>query len=112
MKKTFCVWGIVFGIIIVVFGIFVMMQNPGSNNMVSTSFGADFYTYSYKATHEAAENIYYLSHIVRIGISLLLISIGITDICAFGVAMSNDSNKQVIIEKETKEMNDGALPPL
>ncbi len=84
MKKVFCIIGLVVGAHMMIFGFIVMGLEDGSTYLYSTTFGADFYTYSYRATRVAAENVGYLTIIVQKGLSFLLIGLGAMDICMFG----------------------------
>ena len=92
MKKAFSTIGIIVGIAIVVMGIVVLRLKTGETYVESTSFKGDFYTYSYRATRIAAQNIGYLAQIVSKGIGFLLMAIGVTDICVFGCKLA-DTNK-------------------
>ena len=49
-----------------------------------TSFGADFYTYSYQATAKAANNVRYVLQAVQDGFFYLLLALGLTDLAYFG----------------------------
>ena len=59
-EKTWAVIGLLLGIIVVVVGV-VFMATPaaeyGTNTPEYASFGADYYTYQYDATRDAAINI-------------------------------------------------------
>lgn len=59
-EKTWVVIGLLLGIVVVVVGI-VFMATPaaeyGTNTPEYASFGADYYTYQYDATRDAAINI-------------------------------------------------------
>ncbi len=89
MKKIFSIVGIAVGAMIIIFGIVMIGMSIGSSYLLSTEFGADFYTYSYRATKAAADNVRALSRIAREGFGFLLIAIGATDVCAFGCKLAD-----------------------
>ena len=74
--------GFVLGVATIIGGIVVLDMTKGSY-ADSATFGADFYTYSYRATRYAANNIYALADIVRTGLGFLLISLGGAEILFF-----------------------------
>lgn len=79
MKKhtVFPIIGIVFGVVIIILGLCTL----GMGSFVDhASFGGDFYTYSYRATRYAANNIFKLTKAV----GCLTISFGLFDIAYFG----------------------------
>ena len=61
MKKVFSIGGICMGILIMIIGICLAFgaadAHVGSSVDSSASFGADFYTYEYKATASAANSV-------------------------------------------------------
>lgn len=75
MQKIWNIAGIVLGIALIVTGVVFMLTTDGNPQSSSTyptkdvEFGADFYTYQYAATRDAAENT---SHIVSNSFSLVL----------------------------------------
>lgn len=87
MKKLFPILGIVCGIVCCILGIVLMDASVGVY-ADSASFGADFYTYSVKATAVAANNVRHLAEAVVDGFSYLLLAIGLTDICLFGCKLT------------------------
>lgn len=93
MKKGFCIAGMCVGVIMIVIGL------AGSNiNAVfygdypdSASFGADFYTYIYTATHDAASNVadlgYFMMTAMKAVAGLLgrfIAAFGAVVVCFFG----------------------------
>ena len=117
MKKTFSIIGIVVGAIVIVFGFIVMGLDTGSSYLYSTEFGGDFYTYSYKATRIAAENVNALAEIVNKGIAFILIAIGATDICVFGCKLADAKNPQITsapitVKQETQAEVSEELPEI
>lgn len=67
--------GISIGTLTLIFGLVMLGYEIGSEPDYA-SFGADFYTYTYRGIRIAAENIYQLAKIVKDGFSFILISIG------------------------------------
>lgn len=100
MKKTFCTAGIVAGAIIVIFGFIVLSLDTGYSGLESTSFGGDFYTYSYRATRVAAQNVCDLAEIVKKGFSFILIALGATDICFFGSKLPEKAEKKINVAED------------
>ena len=103
MKKIFCVIGIIVGMIIIILGFVVLGLDTGSSYISSAEFGADFYTYCYKAIKIAADNVISMAKIVNRGIAFLLIAIGATDICIFGYKLVDEKNLQIIPVIDSKE---------
>lgn len=93
MKKISIV-GVVIGVLTVIVGIIVLNMYTGSNP-TSTSFGADFYTYIYRATRIAASNINDLGKILCCGLGFVLISMGLTEICVFLLMMKKNTQQPV-----------------
>ncbi|MBQ3080876.1 MAG: hypothetical protein IJB76_04110 [Clostridia bacterium] len=61
IAKILSLLGIVAGVFFIIAGINCMDVNYYSGGyLADTSFGADFYTYQYKATRIAAQNVTYL----------------------------------------------------
>lgn len=120
MKKTFSMIGIIAGaIIIIILGIVVLALDTGTTYVESASFGADFYTYSYKAIKIAAQNVGNLANIASKGIGFLLIAIGITDICVFGCKLADIKEPPsalpatpITVKEETPEEVAAELPEI
>lgn len=114
MKKKFSLIGMIVGVAIIVLGIVVLSLDIGGGYLESTSFGGDFYTYSYRATRTAANNVGDLISAFKIGVGFLLISIGATDICVFGCKMAEakESASPVTVKAETAEDIASELPEL
>ncbi len=74
--------GFALGVATIVMGVLVLDCSTG-NYADSATFGADFYTYMYKAGRYAANNITYLAEIVKLGFGALLISLGGFEIIFF-----------------------------
>lgn len=85
LLKIIAVIGILAGVAIVVLGFVTMDAYSGSWANTSTSFGGDFYTYSYQATAKAVNNVDNLGELMANAMGYLLIAIGLTDICFFGL---------------------------
>ncbi len=82
-RRTFStLLGFALGVATIVMGVMVLDCSTGSY-ADSASFGADFYTYMYKAGRYAANNIIYLAEIVKLGFGALLISLGGFEIIFF-----------------------------
>ena len=87
-KKTHIVSliGILFGVVILVLAlVYHGDAASGSSADSYTSFGADFYTYSYQATAKATNNIRLVLQAVQDGFFYLLLALGLTDIAYFSV---------------------------
>lgn len=85
MKQKVCIAGVVLGIIMLILGIVVLSgSGRDADALLSfdgeqperTSFGADFYTYSYKASRAAANNLADLGELVEDAIGVLLLAFG------------------------------------
>ena len=87
MKKIASFVGIAAGILSMIFGFITFGKGVGSAPDYA-SFGADFYTYQYRATRYAASNLRDLSEIARFAGGALLVVIGLTLICYFLVKLS------------------------
>ena len=85
LAKIICLVGIIGGIIVILLGISVMDSFSGSWSDTYTSFGADFYTYSYKATARAGNNIDALGDMLENALGCILIAMGIFDSCYFAL---------------------------
>lgn len=77
--------GIVAGLLVIIFGIIVMSSYSGSWSSTTTSFGADFYTYSYQATARAGNNVRELGEMMQQAFGFILIAMGLFDCCYFGL---------------------------
>lgn len=83
-KEVFLVVGMLVGVLAIILGVIILVQENASMVSTSTSFGADYYTESYKAMAYTVRNIYYLYDLVSKGLGFLLIVFGFSDICYFG----------------------------
>lgn len=77
--------GVAAGLLVIIFGIIVLDSYNGYWSDTSTSFGADFYTYSYKATARAGNNINNLGEMLQQAFGFILIAMGLFDCCYFGL---------------------------
>ncbi len=77
--------GVVAGVLVIIFGIIVMGSYSGSWSDTSTSFGGDFYTYSFRATARAGNNVKNLGEMLQQAFGFLLIAMGLFDCCFFGL---------------------------
>jgi hypothetical protein len=105
MKKAFTVLGMIVGICFVVLGYKILSMEVRYEYITVpsyvTKFGADFYTEIYQVTHAAGGNTGKLiqttadtAAIVKDGFAYLLMALGATDFCAFGIALSNGKSKR------------------
>jgi hypothetical protein len=85
LAKIISLIGVAAGILVIVLGIVVMSSYSGSWSDTSTSFGADFYTYSYKATARAGNNIDEVGDMLQQALGFILIAMGLFDSCYFGL---------------------------
>lgn len=85
MKQKVCIAGVVLGVIMLILGIVVLSGSGGDTDALlsfsgeeprATSFGGDFYTYSYKASRAAANNLADLGELVEDAIGVLLMAFG------------------------------------
>ncbi len=97
LAKIIAIIGIAAGILMIILGIVVMNSYSGSWSSTTTSFGGDFYTYSYKATARAGNNIDEVGDMLQLALGFILISMGLFDGCYFGL-------KFAAIPAEPKEM--------
>lgn len=79
MKKAALVIAILLGVLAIIVGIATMNMNE-TTVMNTAEFGADFYTYQYKATRAAANNLDLIYDMVSDCFGWLFIFIGGTDI--------------------------------
>lgn len=84
MNKVLAIAGIVCGIATIIIGVTLLKADCGSWQETGVSFGADFYTYSYKASARAANNVQDLAKILRSGLSYLLMTLGAFEALYFG----------------------------
>lgn len=93
MKKFACILGIILSLALISLGIYILADESMPNGdfsgltVSSTSFGADFYTYSYKATRAAANNVDSLGDFVE-DVSVLALGGGFTIAGVFGLLLS------------------------
>ena len=86
-KIIFAVIGILAGIATIIFSISVLSGYNSWGYLSDTSFGGDFYTYSYRATRAAAENVERLGRMLKDAVGYILMAIGLADIAFFGVKL-------------------------
>lgn len=87
MKKIASLVGIGTGILSMIFGFITFGKGVGSTADYA-SFGADFYTYQYRATRYAANNVRDLSKIACFAGGALLVVLGLALICYFLIKLS------------------------
>ena len=87
-KKGFSVFGIIVGVAAVIFGIVVFATHMYLPTPSDTSFGADFYTYSYRATRYVSENLSSIAKMLKLALGFILITFGLADIAYFGVKLN------------------------
>ena len=92
MKKTkygiFPIIGIIAGVIVIILGLGLIDSGDTASY---ASFGGDFYSYSYKATRYAANN---LSVIIN-ALAYLIIAFGLFDIAYFGCKLMDNKTVPV-----------------
>ena len=98
MKKKFAYIGIVFGIITIILGITLFGAHCGVWQDTSTSFGGDFYTYSYRASARAADNVFDLAKAVTRCFAYLLISLGAFQSIFFACLIAKDKDSASVAE--------------
>ena len=100
MKKAFSIIGLISGIAIICLGLYIAFSLSNSYNGDTAeyaSFGADFYTYEYKATKIAASNVKslgeYLEKIVSIA-GYFIAVMGVATSCYFGCKLGEKQETQ------------------
>lgn len=88
MKNAWRLAGMLVGVVVVIFGIAMFGQNVGATRDSSIAFGADFYTEVYRAAAGTANNVRRLAELVRTGIGLLLLAMGLLTICKNGAGLT------------------------
>ncbi len=83
-SNVWSVLGILCGIAMIVFGIVVLSVDKGYTSDSSAAFGADFYTYVFRAAARTANNVKALIDVFKLGMGFLLLGFGLTDVCLFG----------------------------
>lgn len=118
LKSIFALAGTVCGLIVLILGIAVCCKDTGNWQNTVVSFGGDFYSYSYKATATAANNITELAAIAKTGLGCLLIAFGLFDICYFGskastsiIAIVENMPKKLPVVKTEESVADDAAAP-
>jgi len=91
-RRFLATLGIICGIITILFGFHVLAADYGGWKDMTIQFGADFYTESYQATAQSANNILHMAKILRNGFSYLLMSLGAFEALYFGCLSSRVSN--------------------
>jgi hypothetical protein len=89
--KVSCVFGMISGILSVLFGLITLSQDTGSWES-SSSYGGDAYTGIQNAAAQTANNVQDLAEIVAMGFGFLLIALGLFGIFYFITKMKNLSN--------------------
>ena len=84
VRKVLAILGILCGVATIIIGAKLTGENCGRWQDTSISFGADFYTYSYEASAQAACNVLYMARILRSGLSYLLMTLGAFEALYFG----------------------------
>ncbi len=96
MKKTFSIIGIIFGLLMIVFGILAVSDALGGFTVAANypydsgyaTFGADFYSYVSNNAALAARNVRELGNLVKNVSSVLLIGLGLFMVCLFGTKLA------------------------
>lgn len=106
MKNFLRIMGMLVGVSMIVFGIVTWVgaeYYTSINSADYASFGADFYTYIYRATRAAALNtaeigdtLDKLAETLTTAIGFMFICAGITEICYFGSKIEKKEKKVVI----------------
>ena len=79
----FDILGLISGVISVILG-FVISGYTAGNLETFTSYGGDAYTGIQNAAAQTANNVMYLTKVIKFGFTVLLIVLGIVSICYFG----------------------------
>ena len=87
MRKLFCFLCILASVAMVIVGITIMAGSSYSNDPGYASFGADFYTYSYKGTRAAALNIHELDGMLRGALGSFMLIFGLIETFAFSMKL-------------------------
>ena len=103
LAKVISLIGVAAGILVIILGIVVMDSYSGSWSDTSTSFGGDFYTYSYKATARAGNNVDEVGDMLQQALGFILIAMGLFDSCYFGLKFAS-------IPSEPKKIPEEAPP--
>lgn len=116
--KAWKIAGMVVGALTVAAGIIVMATYNGMTPMISVS-GNDFYSYLYQASAYGAYNILMLERTVSFGFGFVLMSIGLAEICYFGMKLYGRRSKpDSFVKKEetvpaaVQELKDAGNPEL
>ncbi len=123
MKKFACILGIILSVALIALGAYTMLEgltgvqlgdktlkltspNFSGDTASSSSFGADFYTYSYRATRYAANNVDelgdYLQEVVDTGMGTAMIVAGLFGLLLsfYGIGVANDSRKKMALLRQ------------
>ena len=109
MKKGLCIAGIVVGVIMIVIGLAGASLDANFNGSYpdSATFGADFYTYIYGATHDAASNVaslgYFMMTAMKAAAGLLgrfIAAFGAAVVCFFGYKFAEIRESEPAKEEE------------
>lgn len=106
LAKIISLVGIAAGVLVIILGFVVMNSYDGSWSDTFTSFGADFYTYSYKATARAGNNIDEMGDMLQTALGCILIAMGLFDSCYFGLKFAAIPAEP----KETQQEVPAAVP--
>ena len=99
MKKVFCILGMVFSLGMTAFCIvsLFMLNYKGSGYLDSATFGADFYTYMYRASKDINSNTAYIGRFlgdIMVFFTILFAIIGAISFCFFGVKLAKETKKE------------------
>lgn len=114
MRKFVCLLGMLLSLSLIALGVYNQMEgftyldsdlelqhaNYSGNTASSTSFGADFYTYSYRATRYAANNVHslgsYVEDVVGMasGVGLVVVGLAGLLVSIYGFCQAGASSKQ------------------
>lgn len=99
-NKIWKIIGIIAGALTIIAGILIMARYSGLEPYLDIA-PADFYTYLYQAAAYAAYNTLIITQVLCFGLGILLISLGIFEICFFGMKlMSADGPSEKKNRKE------------
>lgn len=134
MKKLACFLGLILSIALIALGLYTMTNglvgvevddnfdliqpNFSGDTASSTSFGADFYTYSYRATRYAANNVDalgdYLEQVVNVGAGTALCVTGLfgllLSLYGFGAASASKKQLKLLKQIANKQITVPAAP--
>ena len=107
--KKDCIFGIVIGLLVVAAGLYMAFgfsKDYWGVSSDSAEFGADFYTYQYKATAAAANNVEHLGDLTenvaefgfRAG-GFVVVGLGLAISCLFSVKLNEAKHREELAQR-------------